>query len=82
VTITDAITAGSLRAFGGLGTRGVLAARAGNDLILCAATNPPDNSPSIGLQVLRALEHGGLSRSQSERAVARILALRKGSSPA
>jgi beta-N-acetylhexosaminidase len=82
VTITDAITAGSLRAFGGIGARGVLAARAGADLILCAATDPAYNTPSIGLDVLSALERGSLPRAESERTVARILALRKRSGPA
>jgi beta-N-acetylhexosaminidase len=82
VTITDAITAGSLRRFGGLGARGVLAAQAGADLILCAATNPADNSPAIGFAVLSALAHGGPGRAASEQVVARILALRKQSGPA
>jgi beta-N-acetylhexosaminidase len=80
VTITDAIAAGSLRAFGSLGPRGVLAARAGADLILCAATHPDENTPADGLAVLHALtdaiEHGKLSRAGAERAVARVLALR------
>jgi beta-N-acetylhexosaminidase len=80
VTITDAISAGALRPFGSLGARGVLAARAGADLILCAATNPHDNSPSLGFSVLHALavaiEQGRLPRAGVERAVARVLALR------
>jgi beta-N-acetylhexosaminidase len=80
VTITDAITAGSLRSFGSLGARGVLAARAGADLILCAATNPADNRPALGLSVLGALAaaigDGRLNRGVAERSVARILALR------
>ncbi len=82
VTITDAITAGSLSRFGAVAARGVLAAQAGEDLILCAATNPADNTPSIGLDVLGALEHARLSRSQAERSVARVLALRKRSAAA
>jgi beta-N-acetylhexosaminidase len=80
VTITDGIAAGSLQAFGGLGARGVLAARAGADLILCAATHPDENTPADGLAVLHALanaiERGKLSRAEAERAVARVLALR------
>jgi beta-N-acetylhexosaminidase len=85
VTITDAITAGSLQRFGGLGARGVLAARAGADLILCAATHPDENTPADGLAVLHALadaiQHGRLSRAEAERAVARVLALRRGIQP-
>jgi hypothetical protein len=58
----------------------VLAARAGADLILCAATHPDENTPADGLAVLHALtdaiEHGKLSRAGAERAVARVLALR------
>ena len=37
MTITDAIEAGVLAAFGSPGQRAVLAARAGMDLLLCAA---------------------------------------------
>jgi beta-N-acetylhexosaminidase len=80
VTITDAITAGSLGPFGGLGARGVLAARAGADLILCSATNPANNTPSLGIAVRNALaaaiRQGRLSRSGAEQAVARVMALR------
>ncbi len=80
VTITDAIAAGSLRPFGGPGARGVLAARAGADLILCAATDPAENSPALGFAVRSALaaaiHDGRLSRGGAEQAVARVLALR------
>jgi beta-N-acetylhexosaminidase len=55
VTITDTIDAGALRPFGDLGTRGVRAAAAGADLVLCAKTNPSDNTPAEGLTVLRAI---------------------------
>ena len=40
VTVTDAIEAGALAAFGSFGQRAVLAARAGMDLLLCSAQNP------------------------------------------
>jgi beta-N-acetylhexosaminidase len=80
VTVTDAITAGSLAQFGGLGARGVLAARAGVDLILCSATNPADNTPSLGFSVRDALaaatRSGRVGRAGAEQAVARVLALR------
>jgi beta-N-acetylhexosaminidase len=82
VTITDGIDAGAVLPFGGLGRRSLLAARAGADLILCAATNPQDNTPQQGLTVLQAissaLAHGRLSRSAAQQAAARVLALREG----
>ncbi len=78
VTITDAISAGALRAYGGLPARGVLAARAGADLIICTGTAADD--PSAGTAVLgglaSALRHGRLSRSASLQAAERVLALR------
>ena len=40
VTITDAIEAGALAAFGSYGQRAVLAAQAGMDLLLCSAQDP------------------------------------------
>jgi beta-N-acetylhexosaminidase len=81
VTITDGLTAGALTAYGGVGTRGVLAAKAGDDLLLASATIPSENSPSEGLAVLHALEaalrNGSLSAAADEQSVARILALRQ-----
>lgn len=80
VTITDAISAGALAGFGGLGRRGVLAARAGADLILCSAINVSDDSPQQGLTVLHAitsaLAGGGLARGAAQQAAARVIALR------
>ena len=80
VTITDGIEAGALEAFGGVGQRASLAASAGADLILCAATNPDDNTPAIGTTarnaIASALAHGTLSRSAAEQAAGRIIALR------
>jgi beta-N-acetylhexosaminidase len=55
VTITDSIDAGAVTAFGGLSTRSVRAAAGGADLILCAATNPAENTPREGLVVFRAI---------------------------
>jgi len=58
----------------------VLAASAGADLILCATTNPDDNSPALGIAarnaVASALAHGRLGRSTAQQAAGRILALR------
>lgn len=81
ITITDAITAGALTRFGSLGHRGVLAARAGADLIICSAINPADDTPADGVAVRTALQsalaHGQLSRSAARQAAAAVLALRR-----
>ena len=80
VTITDGIDAGSLASFGSLSRRAVLAAAAGADLILCAATNPTDNTPAIGITARNAIASAmgahQLSVSAARQAAARILALR------
>jgi beta-N-acetylhexosaminidase len=80
VTITDGIDAGALARFGGVGNRAVLAASAGADLILCATTNPDDNTPAIGVAarnaIVSALAHRRLRVTAAEQAAGRILALR------
>lgn len=67
VTITDDIDAGALRRFGSFAERGVLAARAGADLILCSASNVADNTPAEGTAVLdgiaSALARGTLGKA-------------------
>ena len=77
VTITDALEAGALRAFGSIQNRAWLAAGAGMDLILCA-----DGSTSEGQAALASLENayrnGTLNHTAFQAAVARILALRAG----
>ena len=80
VSISDGIDAGALARFGGVGNRAVLAASAGADLILCATTNPDDNTPAIGVAarnaIVSALAHRRLSVTGAEQAAGRILALR------
>jgi beta-N-acetylhexosaminidase len=75
VTITDALGAGALARFGGIGRRGRLAARAGMDLLLCS-----DHRVAEGQQALAGLvagyRSGQLSRATARAAVARILDLR------
>ena len=75
VTITDALGAGALARFGGIGHRGRLAALAGLDLLLCS-----DHRVAEGEQALAGLaagyRSGQLSRASGQAAVARILALR------
>jgi beta-N-acetylhexosaminidase len=80
VTITDGIDAAAVTPFGSLSRRAVLAASAGADLILCAATVPNDNTPSIGITARNAIANalGGhqLARAAAQQAAARVLALR------
>jgi beta-N-acetylhexosaminidase len=80
VTITDGIDAGAVTPFGGLGQRGVLAAAAGADLILCAAPLPSENTPGQGITVrqalVTALQAKRLSLSAARQSATRILALR------
>jgi beta-N-acetylhexosaminidase len=80
VTITDGIGAGALVHFGSDASRGLLAAQAGADLLLCSAPNVSEDSPAEGESVLRelatALSSARLSRSSAEAAAERNLALR------
>ena len=77
VTITDALEAGALRAFGTTAHRSQLAALAGMDLLLCSA-----QTASQGYLAMGALEsgyHNGLLNQVAfKAAVGRILALRAG----
>ncbi|WP_249012071.1 glycoside hydrolase family 3 N-terminal domain-containing protein [Conexibacter sp. DBS9H8] len=80
VTITDAIEAGALRGYGGVGARSVLATAAGADLILACAPTPPANTPAIGHAAVSAiaaalLEHH-LNLTALEDSGARVSALR------
>jgi beta-N-acetylhexosaminidase len=75
VTITDALEAGALRAYGTFGHRGLLAAEAGMDLILCS-----QQDVSEGEQAAAGLEQGyldgQLGRPAFQAALQRVLALR------
>jgi beta-N-acetylhexosaminidase len=77
VTITDALGAGALAAFGGIGPRSRLAALAGMDLLLCS-----NHRVAEGQQALAGLAAGyatgQVSLASGRAAVARILALRAG----
>ncbi len=77
VTITDALEAGALRAYGTTGHRATLAARAGMDLILCSGQDPDE-----GNQAKTALQHAYTSNVLGHAAfiaaVQRIVALRAG----
>ncbi len=75
VTITDALGAGALGAYGSLQNRSMLAARAGMDALLCTATNPlPGLSCVRGVQA--GLQDGALPRSTFEAQLAQLLQLR------
>jgi beta-N-acetylhexosaminidase len=77
VTITDALEAGALRAYGTIQNRGLLAAEAGMDLILCSAQDVGE-----GAQATAGLEEGyrdgRLGQQAFTAALRRVLALRAG----
>jgi beta-N-acetylhexosaminidase len=76
VTITDALEAGALVAFGSTAHRATLAAGAGMDLILCASGDP--NQGSAAQRTLASALHGGkLNRASFTASVDRVLALRQ-----
>jgi beta-N-acetylhexosaminidase len=77
VTVTDAIEAGALQAFGTDANRSVLAAKAGMDLILCANGNVAQGD-SVNAALVNALQSGQLSQSSFAAAVNRVTALRDG----
>jgi beta-N-acetylhexosaminidase len=75
VTITDALEAGALRAFGGTSSRAVLAAGAGMDLMLCAARTVGQGT-SADNALAAALRSGRLGRAAFTASAERVLALR------
>jgi len=77
VTITDAIEAGALAAFGSYGQRAVLAAQAGMDLLLCAAQDPAQGQAAV-TALAGALDGGQLDPAAFDAAVQRAAALRNG----
>lgn len=80
VSITDSLGATALDGFGTYANRGVLAVRAGADLILCSAQDVAENSPTVGEAVLRSLARelgtGSRARQIAEAAAMRVLHLR------
>jgi beta-N-acetylhexosaminidase len=77
VTVTDAIEAGALTAFGSFGQRAVLAAQAGMDLLLCSAQDPSQGQ-SVVTALAGALDGGQLDATSFNAAVQRVTALRNG----
>jgi beta-glucosidase-like glycosyl hydrolase len=76
VTITDAIEAGALTAFGDHANRGLLAAQAGVDILLAAARDHTQGE-SVYDALLAALEDGSLDKDVFSAATDRILEVRK-----
>jgi beta-N-acetylhexosaminidase len=77
VTITDAIEAGALAAFGTSAQRAVLAAGAGMDVLLCSAQDPSQGQ-SVVTALAGALDGGQLDPAAFDAAVQRVTALRSG----
>jgi beta-glucosidase-like glycosyl hydrolase len=75
VTITDAIEAGALKAFGNDENRAVLASQAGMDIILAAAMNATQGEAIVNALVT-ALSDGTLSQAAFDESTQRIIALR------
>jgi beta-N-acetylhexosaminidase len=75
VTITDALEAGALQAYGTFGHRALLAAEAGMDLILCSQQNVAEGEQAAaGLQA--GYRDGQLGQPAFLAALQRVLALR------
>ncbi len=77
VTITDAIGAGALGAYGSTGNRSVLAAQAGMDVILCSAGDPAEADDAVA-GLVGAVGSGKLDQTAFTQAVQRVTALRTG----
>ena len=75
VTITDAIEAGALAAFGSYAQRAVLAAQAGMDLLLCSARDVAQGQ-GVVTALAGALGSGKLGAAGFSAAVQRVTALR------
>jgi beta-N-acetylhexosaminidase len=77
VTVTDALEAGALNAFGTTGQRAVTAAGAGMDLILCSTRNITQAETATAA-LAGALDSGQLDPAAFNTAVDRVTALRAG----
>jgi beta-N-acetylhexosaminidase len=75
VTITDALEAGAIAAFGTPAQCGVLAAQAGMDVLLCSARDVSEGQDAVAA-LADALHHHDLNPGHFEIALRRVLALR------
>lgn len=76
VTITDAIEAGALEAFGNDASRGLFAAQAGMDILLASARNVTQGEAIVD-SLISALQDGSLPSNSFAEATDRILAVRR-----
>jgi beta-N-acetylhexosaminidase len=77
VTITDALEAGALKAYGSIQNRALLAAKAGMDLLLCAGQTKGEGTACLdGLE--NGYNSGSLSKTTFKAADTRVLNLRAG----
>ncbi len=76
VTITDALEAGALRAYGSTSNRALHAAGVGMDMLLCASQSVSQGTVAVDA-LASALRRGKLSRPSFTASVDRILALRE-----
>jgi beta-N-acetylhexosaminidase len=76
VTITDALEAGAIASFGTPADCGVLAARAGMDVLLCSARDVSEGQGTV-TALAGALSRRHLDAGQFETALRRVLALRR-----
>ncbi|WP_327341066.1 MULTISPECIES: glycoside hydrolase family 3 N-terminal domain-containing protein [unclassified Streptomyces] len=77
VTVTDALEAGALKAYGSTAKRSVLAAAAGMDLILCSARDAAQGDAAV-TALSEALTAGTLDGAAFDAGVKRVNALRGG----
>lgn len=75
VTVTDALEAGALRAYGSTAERAVLAAAAGMDLILCSARDAAQGEEAV-TALSEALAAGTLDGTAFDAGAERVNALR------
>ena len=77
VTITDALEAGALRAYGSIQHRALLAAQAGMDLLLCSGQTKGEGTACVdGLE--SGYNDGALGKAAFKAADIRVLSLRAG----
>lgn len=77
VTITDALEAGALQAYGSAGNRALSAAEAGMDLLLCSSGDPAQGDAAAAALVA-GVNSGTLGRGGFDAAWGRVNALRGG----
>ena len=75
VTITDALEAGALRAYGPLRDRALLAARAGMDVLLCSGKYVAEGTDAV-TALANGYSSGALPRAAFDSSVMRVLTLR------